>query len=86
MKNSQFLSHLVMMKNFTVICKFFGNGLKSQQYELSNFFGTESSSKGLPLTSKAANGYFGQIVCNWISGNNSRFEKVGPDANNKGFT
>ena len=33
--------------------------------EQSNFFGTESNLEGLPLTSKAASGYFGQIVWDW---------------------
>ena len=51
----------------------------------SNFFGTKSNLKGSPLTSKATNGYFGQVVRNWIKGNVPRFEKIRPDANNENF-
>ena len=50
------------------------------------FFGKESILKGLPMASKAANGYIGQIVRYWIKGNVPRFEKSRPDRKNKGFT
>ena len=64
---------------------FWDNGLKSQQGAV-QLFVTETNLKGLPLTSKAASGDFGQFVWNWIKGNDPRFEKIRPDTNNRGFT
>ena len=48
-------------------------------------FGTESFLKGLPLTSKAASGYIGQIVWCWIKRNISKIENIRPGENNKEF-
>ena len=41
-----------------------------------SFFGTESYFKGLPLTSKAASGYIGQIVRYGTKRNAPWFEKT----------
>ena len=79
--NSQFPIILMVVKTFSARC-FFGEGFEEPAR---NFFGTKSNLKGSPLTSKATNGYFGQGVWNWIKGNDPRFEKIRPDANNKNF-
>ena len=65
---------------------FFGQRIEQPTMNSPPFFGTESFLKGLPLTSKAARGYFGQIVWYWIKGNIVRLDKIPPDTNNKGFT
>ena len=75
----------MVVKNFSGSCVFWITVSRANK-EHSDFFGTESNLKGLPLTSKAASGYFGQSVWNWIKGNVSRLEKIHPETNNKGFT
>ena len=84
--NSQFPIILAIVKNFSLKCVILENKLKSQQGTVQLFFGTESTLKGSPLTSKAASGYFGQSVWYWIKGNVPRVEKIRPDTNKKGFT
>ena len=54
--------------------------------EMSTFFGTESILKGLVFTSKAAFGYFGQLIWYWIKGNIHKFVQIRTYANNKNFT
>ena len=63
--NSQFPIILMVVKTSSASCIFLDNGLKSQQGAL-QFFWNKIKFKGLPLTSKATNGYFGQGVWNWI--------------------
>ena len=82
--NSQFPIILIVVKTFSASC-FLDSGLMSQQGTI-QIFGTESNLKGLPLTSKATSGFFGQNVWNWIKGNVPGFEKFRSDTNNKGFT
>ena len=79
--NSQFPIILKVVKNFSANCVFWITVWRANN-EQSNFFGTESTLKDLPLTSKAASGYFGQSVWNWIEGNVPRFGNT----NNKGLT
>ena len=75
MRNSQILSKLTIVKNSLVMCMFLDKGLKSPTMNSPTFLRTESSLKGLPMTSKAASGYFGQSVWNWIERNVPNFEK-----------
>ena len=67
--NCQFPIHLEIVRTFHwIISDWRAN--KDQ----STFWGTEAFLKGLPLTSKAASVYFGQIIWYWIK-NLSRFER-----------
>ena len=64
---------------------FFHNRLNTQQYKV-HFFGTEIILGGLPLTSKAASNYFGQMVRYWMKRIIPRFGKSRPETINEGFT
>ena len=54
--------------------------------EQSTFVRTEPVLKVLPLISKAASCFYGQIVSYWRKGNIPRFDKFCHDTNNKDFT
>ena len=72
--NIQFPIILMVVKTFSARCFFWITVWRASK-EHFNVFGTKSSLKGSPLTSKPTNGYFGQGVWNWIKGNVPRFEK-----------
>ena len=83
--NCYFLIIFAIMKSFSGSCSYLDSGINSQQWKV-HVIGAESILKGLPLTSKAASGFFGQVVWYWLKGNVSRFEKIYTDTNNRGFT
>ena len=83
--NDQFLIKPITLKSYYASRTFLITG-RTANIEQFNFSWIKSFLKGLPVTSKAASGYIGQIVRYWIKGNIPRIEKSRPDTHNKGFT
>ena len=83
--DNNYFSILLVIVKFSASCIFGITGSTSNN-EQSTVFGTESVLKGLPMTSKAASDYFGQIVGCSIIVNISRIDTFRADMNKKGFT